>query len=232
MNKVNEKVTTFISLGPTCLGAEILKAGRLRDCTYGFDWVRSGGYFIFKFFEMEHELFIDKYVVDPCVPLLQNENPALRADLTVNPEPINPIYGFPYIYTPHRDYRELETRDYLVRSFTRLANQLKKNEQTVFLVCDYENKQGCIYLDNWKTIAKRLESIICKSKVYRLDRFDIIFLRIKLLNEEIQYCKYEVSTITNLSTLMQIDAPLYLDEKSTRNNLYEIVAKVLTHRFQ
>ena len=82
MNKVNEKVTTFISLGPTCLGAEILKAGRLRDCTYGFDWVRSGGYFIFKFFEMEHELFIDKYVVDPCVPLLQNENPALRADLT------------------------------------------------------------------------------------------------------------------------------------------------------
>ena len=32
---------TYMSLGPTCVSAEILKAGGLRTCTYGFDWFRS-----------------------------------------------------------------------------------------------------------------------------------------------------------------------------------------------
>ena len=36
----NKKIA-FISLGPTCVAAEILKAGGLRTCTFGFDWLRS-----------------------------------------------------------------------------------------------------------------------------------------------------------------------------------------------
>ena len=204
----------------------------MRDCTYGFDWVRSGGYFILKFLEIEHQLFIDKYVIDPCVPLLQNEDPSLRADLTVNPEPINPIYGYPYIYTPHRDYARAETKEYLTRSFARLANQLERNEKTVFLICDYENKEGCIYLNDWKIIAGLVENAFIKSKIYKMNDFQIVFVRIKLSDEKIQFCTSKARSITNLSTLLKIDAPLVLDEVSTRKDFYNIIAKILTHRFQ
>ena len=225
-------MTTFISLGPTCLGAEILKKGHLRNCTYGFDWVRSGGYFILRFLEIEHQLFIDKYVVNPCIPLLQNEDPSMRTDSTVNPEPIDPIYGYPYLYTPHRDYNKVETREYLNRSFSRLAKQLKRNVKTVFLICDYVNKQGCVYLNNWEKIAEKLEYAFKNSNHYQLDNFEIVFLRIKLSEHRVGFCSVKVKRITNLSTLLVVEAPLVLDEESTRRYLYNIIAKTLTHRFQ
>lgn len=224
-------MTVFISLGPTCLGAEILKEGNLRNCTYGFDWVRSGGYFILKFLEMEHQLFIDKYVVNPCIPLLQNENPSKRADLTVNPEPINPIYGYPYLYTPHRDYNEAKTIEYLVRSFARLAKQLQKNEETVFLICDYENKKGCVYLDNWEAFTGKLENAFSISKHYNLNKFHIVFLRINLFDDRIDFCSAKEKAITNLSTLLKVNVPSVLDGESSRIYMYNIISKILAHRF-
>ena len=39
-------VKAYISWGPTCVPAEILKASKLRACTFGFDWFRSGSYFV------------------------------------------------------------------------------------------------------------------------------------------------------------------------------------------
>ena len=67
--------TIFVSLGPTCLAAEILKAGDMRSCTYGFDWVRSGSFFVKEFLNIPTSLFIEKYVKQPCIPLKQNEDP-------------------------------------------------------------------------------------------------------------------------------------------------------------
>lgn len=220
----------FFSLGPTCLGAEILKAGGLRKCTYGFDWVRSGSFYIEKFFDDELSEFILKYVHNPCVPLVQNQDPTKRIDNTVNPEKIEQIFGFDYLYTPHRDYNNPETKKYLSRSFNRLKSDVQISDKKVFLLCDYENKNGYTFFRDEKNIISNIYALIEHSRQYRVKDFKVIMLRITLNAKNNLCAKQEEKRVINsdglwIGSLIKIVIPSSLDDEDIRHLYYSWIAR-------
>ena len=103
----------YISLGPTCVPAEILKAADMRSSTLGFDWFRSGDYFISEFFNSDVEEFIVQHVIKPSIALRQCQNPNMLINQTAELEVLKPNFGFNYLYNPHRSYAENTNLEYL-----------------------------------------------------------------------------------------------------------------------
>lgn len=171
--------TVHLSLGPTCVPAELLKASHLRTCSFGFDWFRSGSFFIEEFLKRPPLLFLERYVFNPCVPLRQNKPSGADAAFlhTIEPCPIKPLYGYSYLYNPHRDLSDPETKSYFYRAFERLRNVI--TDDTVFkryILADYTNKEHASHLHEPQAIADWFSSI---SKLYKLSG-ELYIIRITL----------------------------------------------------
>mgnify|MGYP006283063061 CR=1 FL=1 len=211
-----------ISLGPTCVPAEILKASGLRTCTFGFDWFRSGSFFVEEFLNISLPCFLDKYVINPCIPLRQMLPSVLEssASHTMEPSVINPIYGYTYLYNPHRVLDDPRTAAYYKRSFDRLRRAIYDSSTFKrYFVADYVNKEHAIHLDSENEIIdwfKRLSLLhglsgelyilrvsLSQSKIYqveRVQRFDDPGMSIYICNvtyweeldkEETRFCVYK-----------------------------------------
>ena len=79
----------------------------------------------------------------------------MQVKLSVNPEPINPMCGYPYIYTPHRDYARAETKEY---SNLHYIGANLKLEDTSHYQNEYSNS---ILIYSWQGTSKA-SSIIYK----------------------------------------------------------------------
>ena len=221
----------FISLGPSCIPAEILKTTGLRSCTYGFDWFRSGGYFVQKYLELPTEEFLSRYVYQPCVPMIQPIRPTAEVDSTVEAISINPIYGFNYLYNPHRDYLKDSTKEYFKRAFYRLKKTLENKQiQKNFILADYINKEGYTFLNKYETIIQFLSDVILKSNLKSIEESEIFILRIQLAEEDDRQLQIKKSvyepTEKNLSikaNIFEISYPNYLDDIDIRNLTYRII---------
>lgn len=170
--------TAFISLGPTCVPAEILKAGGLRTCTYGFDWFRSGGIYVKHFLETDIDTFLKFHVYNPSILLEQCNNPETIKNNTTELQRADPIYGYPYLYNPHRNLHSKATRDYFKRSFIRLKNAIQNESlKKEFILADYTNKLHASFLNSWERICEFLAKTICNAEV---KNFSISIIRISL----------------------------------------------------
>lgn len=215
----------FISLGPTCVPAEILKASSMRSCTYGFDWFRSGGYFIKQFLKLDLHHFLHRYVYNPCIPLSQLSQPSLSSVHTAEPSPIEAVYGFPYLYNPHRDYSEQSTRDYFYRCFERLDLVLSSDQSFIFVIADYTNKPGAVFLDRGALILKFLEESFNISRFKFLKPFHIFMIRISLEDIDGSFISYETQFVSEYSSILTFRCPSYMDDPSIRSSLYRYIGR-------
>ena len=232
MSEVNYK-EQIVSLGPTCVPAEILKSASLRDCTYGFDWFRSGDYFLEVFFNQLLENFLHRCVFTPSIPLRQESCPTKTNSFTSDVEPIEVQFGFNYLYNPHRDYSQKDNLDYFRRSFTRLSHVLDdKSVCKHFFIADYLNKPGSIFFHQPLQDLERVASIIDNSCVYPVTPYSLTLLRIEIVRSSDYICSTELieSRISDLSTQRIIKARIssQLDTEGTiRNDTYKKIAEMV-----
>ena len=167
---------TFISFGPNCLAADILKQSKLRRATYGFDWCRSGSWHHREFLLSPIDEFMSAYVYRPSVSLWQPMNPRLQTNKTVELKARRLIYGYQTLYNPHRHLYNKENRDYFKRCFTRLKNALTdEKSERVILMADYDNKPGnSIIKDKRKALSYINNLLKLKSVKHRLIFINII----------------------------------------------------------
>lgn len=101
----------IISIGPSCVAAELLKYNNSRTESYPFDWARSNILSVINVLKNGHDFYI-KYNIE-----------------TKNSK----IYWkkhFEIIYYPHHDYKN---KDYFIRCSNRLFNILNSDQEVKFL---------------------------------------------------------------------------------------------------
>lgn len=158
-----QPTSAFVSFGPCCLGAELLKALDVRVCTYGFDWCRSGALEHKDFLRLGAEKFFEKHVKSPIVRLKQISSPYLSPTKTTELDQVKPLYGYQYTYNPHRDLNLNKDLDYLRRCFLRLDTRISEGLKNPFVVLlsDYTNKKGYIHFNNPQQSAEYLSGCFC-----------------------------------------------------------------------
>ena len=137
----------FISFGPSCIAAEILKACNMREKTYGFDWFRSGNIHHRLFFKLENESFVSNIVMRPSIYFKQEGRLADTKNRTIELKQHKIIYGYDILYSPHREYNK-EAENYFRRAFNRIDMRMKCNEkisEPILLMADYMNKKYYTY---------------------------------------------------------------------------------------
>ena len=174
----------YISFGPSCLSAEILKACNLRFCTFGFDWFRSGSFHHSLFFKLDLKDFLKFHVNNLSAPLRQRSNPEQQDNKTSEVEGLKQVYGYNVLYNPHKNYNKYSF-DYYERSFRRLTLRLDSNspefKSPIFLMADYLNKAHYVHFNNTGEAAAYL-SYNCLLKYNYTPSIKII--RFKLVEDE------------------------------------------------
>ena len=212
----------FISLGPTCVPAEILKASGLRTCSFGFDWARSGSVHLQNFMSMELSSFLDCNVYRPCIELEQWLSPLDSGVNTGEVRPRTTEYGFQYFYNPHRDISLKKTREYLFRSFSRLRSVMAdKSCEKVFVLSDYVNKHHCEFLGK-KGIPEFIEETL--GSVVGI--YSIVIIRIRLVNmissSDISLTRDGKGDRTQLVT---VELPESCDDECIRSHTYRLLGR-------
>ena len=113
-------IKKFISFGPNCLAADILKQSGLREATYGFDWFRSGSWHHREVLLNPLEDFLSAYVYRPSIPLYQPQDPLKNKNRTIELKARKLVYGYETLYNPHRHLYRQENHDYFKHCFVRL----------------------------------------------------------------------------------------------------------------
>tara|TARA_Y100001968_G_C19231908_1_gene654900 strand:+ start:355 stop:903 length:549 start_codon:yes stop_codon:yes gene_type:complete len=106
------------------------------------------------------EKFVEKFVLEPSIILRQAQNPEEEKYKTAELSIVKIIYGYKYVYNPHRSLYLKETKDYFHRCFARLWEELtnmkmKKN----IILSDYLNKDGYNHIPDIYKARNYLQSI-------------------------------------------------------------------------
>jgi hypothetical protein len=176
----------FVSFGPCCLGAELLKALELRSCSYGFDWCRSGSYEHKDFLRLGAKAFFHRNVVNPALRLRQSSSPHSSPTKTSEVVQIKPIYGYPYTYNPHRALNSKADLDYLARCFDRLDDRLwhAPAKPITIILSDYTNKPGYTH---FKTPHVSARYLLAAFQLYRSSTPKIRLVRYTVVQEVLQH---------------------------------------------
>jgi hypothetical protein len=228
----------YVSLGPTCLPAEILKAGELRSCTFGFDWFRSGEYFIRKFLSSSDSFrFVDDCVLNPHIPLVQTANPDVFNSHTAEIAKAPTLYGFDYLYNPHRPLYDLDTHAYFYRAFQRLSSFIREPTALKhFFIADYTNKPHHTFFHDPNHVMKSMRMLLESSSI---STFDITLLRLELTDDRCCFNVDSTHGIVNVTepfyncpklsdrlVTLSVSASLH-DNPEYRTRMYKSVAKRL-----
>jgi len=158
----------YISLGPWCHATGILRACKLRTCSYPFDWCQSGS--------LQHE---EVLTLNPLEYYYRHiHNPTLHYNYKVLTKPDQnnhtqglleaktPVYGHQFFYNPHR--APGKEKDYFLRCLQRLQSVCRDpNVDKIFFIADYECKPGNTFLDNIPSIVELIESKILSNSAGR-----------------------------------------------------------------
>ena len=226
MHSIRDKMCSqtkicFVSLGPTCVPAEILKACNLRTCTFGFDWSRSGSFHLNEFLRLPLREFLANHVFNPNIPLVQQNIPCKSSLNTSELAPIIPVYGYNYFFNPHRDISNPATREYHTRSFERLQRILYcKEVAKIFVIADYTNKQNANFLDSHLGISEHLKNLFVQAGI---NNYIINQIRITLLEGNSRHFGVDTQGINTKSYLHRIYAHKLLDEPELRGHMYRLL---------
>jgi hypothetical protein len=187
----------YISLGPFCLSASILKSAKLRDGSYPLDWAQSGYTTIKELVELSKEAFYFRNIYTPSIHFYQtstkntsqNDMFPLISSVDTN------IFGYPYFYNPHKRLGA-ESKEYHLRTLTRWENATSTGSSVTFLLTDYCNNPGNIFFDDSGTKLIALsrclsENLACEHRIILIrlrlseDSFFIYCSDFKYLNHGI-----------------------------------------------
>jgi hypothetical protein len=219
----------YVSLGPTCLSAELLKAAGFRSCTYGFDWFRSGSHHLKDFLELDLEHFLVKHVYSPNIPLMQNDDPNDLINNTAELAPFEPLYGYQYLYCPHRSYKNSSNLEYFGRAFDRLKVFISNpGNFASFLLSDFPHSTYGSFLDETSLISGHLEHLLslhCKCQ------FSLTFVRMSSFQPPCCLPLVSRVDLSNISKIYNFSvASFLLDSEYLRRHLYSSVARLSLER--
>jgi len=216
---------TFISLGPSCIGAEILKAAGLRRHTYIFDWCRSGLIHYEEFLRYSPGEFVTRFVANPHISLEQAEEPSEMNKNTGHLKRKSNICGYDYIYSPHRDLNKDETIHYFIRAAKRTKQALRNNAiAKILLVCDYTNKRDYSYLGRTEEILREIANITDREGIRN---YRIVAIRITLTEHQqrIKVSKVAYESLSDVKMeVFGIEVPIEMDTIDKRQETYRIIA--------
>lgn len=219
--------TSFISLGPTCVPAEILKASNLRTCSFGFDWSRSGSFHLREFLQLPLNDFLVRHVFQPNIPLFQPEDPMRQVSLTSEPLHIRPIYGYTYFLNPHRYIHSDDTKSYHLRCFRRMRTVIfAKNVKKVFVLADYQNKSHASFLHDPLLILRYLNNLFIQ---HNIENYILNLIRIRLIDDSPSTFDFSSNTISShLHSHLVTFSQIY-DDPAVRTHAYRLIAKRILH---
>lgn len=143
---VRLSTASFISLGPACFTAGVLKHGGLRNCSFPLDWARSGGHLLPDLLTLGAEHFYYKYIHQPSIHYDLSELPSTKNNFTAGLKQVETKYGFPYFYNPHRIPGS--GKDYFLRCLNRFHDAITNlTVITHFLIIDQPSNIGEKYFD-------------------------------------------------------------------------------------
>ena len=120
------KYQTFISLGPSCASAGILKWSNLRRFSYPLDWSRSGSWHLEDLFNLTPEEYYIKHISTPNIQLKPKSPPGPDNHFTSSLIVPEQIYGYNYFFNPHKTPSALKS--YSIRCLKRLSLALSRND--------------------------------------------------------------------------------------------------------
>ena len=94
-----------------------------------------------------------------------------------------------------------------------------------FVVADYINKPGAIFLDKSESIIKFLENSFTSSRYNFLLPPYFVLVRIELQDNESTFIKHRIEKISESSSIHTFSSPLYMDEPSLRPFFYKYIGR-------
>ena len=216
----------FVSLGPTCIPAEILKAANLRRCSFGFDWSRSGYIHLKRFLGSSTDEFLETVVLNPNIPLCQPTTPDNTNMLTVEPAPIVPMYGFPYFYNPHRDLYDPSTVTYFRRAFQRMRTVIDDlTVHKVYILSDYTNKHAYTFFNEPIEVLRKVTRLIeTRGKDH------VLMVRVSI-NNSLEAPHIISEDYSTSSKLVICQTPEVYDQLELRKFLYRYIGQWIASQY-
>lgn len=219
---------TFISLGPSCIGAEILQAAGLRRHTYIFDWCRSGLIHYKEFLKCDPNEFVTDFIENPHISLEQAEKPSEKNNNTGHLKEKGNGYGYDYMHSPHRDLNNAETINYFRRAAKRTKQALENNTIIkTLIVCDYTNKRHYSYLDRTEEILREIVDVTDRAGI---QNYRIVAIRITLTENQERIIPRKIackSLSDEKIKVFSVEVPANMDNEDKRNKTYRIIASLV-----
>ena len=129
----------YVSLGPACFTASVLKYAKFRRFSLPFDWARSGSGQWEDSFELSPEEFYIKNIATPNHRMVQVGDPEMDQDKMSELRYEIPKYGYPYFFNPH--IKIGHDKRYMLRCLERLKLiYAAKDTLIIFVLSKHKNK--------------------------------------------------------------------------------------------
>lgn len=188
----------FISLGPTCISASLIKGMGLKLESYPLDWAQSGSEIAKELFRLDETAFFWRHIHKPTQLLEQViDNRILKKDElpTHGIKPIKSLFGYSWFYNPHSEINEHDN-SYYRRCLTRFKQLIGNHTQDVCCIIsdqpdlasyDYLNISSDQLIDFYNEINQYCECRL-KIAVVRIKKTDSTYAKVldkSILNNKI-----------------------------------------------
>jgi hypothetical protein len=213
----------YVSLGPACISAEILKSSDLRTSTLGFDWCRSGAIHLSEFLLCSHETFMERHVYYPNIMLKPTARVVPGNLPTYEIDRLPNKYGFDYLFNPHRDLSLPTTREYLSRAFKRLREVIYNRDVfKILLLTDYINKPFHNFMPEPFLAADFIGDLLAS---HGITNTYLVVLRMELSSIKTQDLNIVVKRNSATHVILRAVYPEFLDDPQYRHYIYRIIGK-------
>ena len=140
---------------------------------------------------------------------------------------MQPLYGYQYLFNPHRDIRETSTRQYHKRAFERLNKVVHSDRlRKTFIVADYANKQHATFISDPILTARFIQTQL---QSYDVCNYSVEVVRFWLNDNEDRHGFLKVSKIslTESCRLNNVSISRLLDEQGLRGMMYRVTASMI-----
>lgn len=198
----------FISLGPACQTAGILQNCDLRRYSYPFDWCQSGYVHHREIMHLSDENFYFRHIHSPAVhyEYVSNSKKDINGHTTGQLELPEIPYGYRSFYNPHRESGK--EKAYFLRCLERFRrDSLNSNCKKFYVLSDYTNKHGSVYLDDEARICMLLEKEL---NDFVKGQWALLLYRINLIDSS-KLASYSVRQVSAKTILIVENLPEVLD---------------------
>ncbi len=154
----------FISLGPWCHTAGIIKSTHFKTCSYPFDWSQTGSSHHRDIFLLPPESFYYRHIHSPARHFVYQATSSPNVHGHTNGCLVidTPCYGYEFFYNPHR-MPGLE-KAYFLRCICRFREVCQNESVTkIFIIADYTNKVHHDFLADYLAISEYISSVFASN---------------------------------------------------------------------